>query len=407
MFIFYIRVGFIVIIQMGITLSICFVLYQKFGFLIALGALVPLAIVMGWLVQYFLEFIWPSGDLYEKTQVMNDIKTHLAEKNGAKMVYPSVGVKDDEIRVYSRRHQVDKVDNVVLDALKRWNYEVEHSEIVAGWHYYSILPADTWYSPPVVDQPSFPSFPIAFNRRGRLIFADVTEPHLLLGGSSGKGKSTLIRSMFTNMRSLYGDSFEVFGWDGKAGLELDGIADMAFKTVEEWVAWMDTVQSDMDRRLEVLRSHNKRGWAELPPEIWTGENKWRIFVIDECADAFDTLISYYITKGEKKGEAERKAYAVVAALLRKGRAVGYRVILATQRTDADVIPGELRAQLGARVILGVPDATSARVIMGQAAPEDYDKIIKAPPGECLVSAPGKYGTDGEWVKCRVYKDFQV
>ena len=61
-----------------------------------------------------------------------------------------------------------------------------------------------------------------------------------------------------------------------------------------------------------------------------------------------------------------------------GRAAGVHLVLATQRPDAEVITGQIRANMGGIVAFRVANATNSRVVLGQKGAENLKDI-----GRCL------------------------
>ncbi|TMC07685.1 MAG: hypothetical protein E6J41_15750 [Chloroflexi bacterium] len=61
--------------------------------------------------------------------------------------------------------------------------------------------------------------------------------------------------------------------------------------------------------------------------------------------------------------------ALLIRLCRLGRAAGIHVIGATQRPDADAVPGQLKANLPATMAFRVRDPVNSRVLLGDGNPQ--------------------------------------
>jgi DNA segregation ATPase FtsK/SpoIIIE-like protein len=60
--------------------------------------------------------------------------------------------------------------------------------------------------------------------------------------------------------------------------------------------------------------------------------------------------------------------ASLTRICRLGRAAGVHVIAATQRPDADAVPGQLKANLPATMAFRVRDAVNSRILLGDGNP---------------------------------------
>ena len=92
--------------------------------------------------------------------------------------------------------------------------------------------------------------------------------------------------------------------------------------------------------------------------------KRRIFACDEVAEVLDKT---GLSPEEKKliSQIENK----LSIIARQGRAFGIHLILATQRPDANLIPGQIRTNLGCR-ICGRADNILSQIILDSTAAAD-------------------------------------
>jgi S-DNA-T family DNA segregation ATPase FtsK/SpoIIIE len=91
-------------------------------------------------------------------------------------------------------------------------------------------------------------------------------------------------------------------------------------------------------------------------------------VVDELAELVDLV----------PGADER-----LRRLARKARACGIHLIVATQRPDAVILDGQIRANVPVRISLAVNKATESRIILDEQGAENLPK-----PGDALVRQHG-------------------
>lgn len=96
----------------------------------------------------------------------------------------------------------------------------------------------------------------------------------------------------------------------------------------------------------------------------TGENLKRlIFACDEVAEVLDKA------QRERVGQIESR----VATIVRLNRAFGIHLILATQRPDAQLIPGQIRDNLDCRICGRAERVLSELVLDSTATAEQISK----------------------------------
>lgn len=95
-----------------------------------------------------------------------------------------------------------------------------------------------------------------------------------------------------------------------------------------------------------------------------------IVIIDEFADLVQSL-----------GNKDRKQFEEnVGRLAQRTRSVGIHLVVATQRPDMKVIPGNLKNNLDCRVAFRLASGTDSRVILDKTGAEDLlgagDMLLK-------------------------------
>jgi S-DNA-T family DNA segregation ATPase FtsK/SpoIIIE len=90
----------------------------------------------------------------------------------------------------------------------------------------------------------------------------------------------------------------------------------------------------------------------------------RIFiVVDECAMLTDSGV------GKEAKQISAQIVDKLSTIARMGRAVGIHLIIATQRPDANAVPGSIKSNLDCR-ICGKADTILSGIILGDGRADD-------------------------------------
>ena len=188
-------------------------------------------------------------------------------------------------------------------------------------------------------------------------------PHILLGGSTGSGKSVLLKLLL--MQSLYKGA-EVYIADFKGGVDFPKV----WHTKCRMCFTEDDLLYTLNQLVAVLESR-KRQLAETGcPNLdtynkATGEGLPRlIFACDEMAEVLDKTGRSKEDK-ERLGQVENK----LSTIARLGRAFGLHLILSTQRPDATILPGQIKNNLDFRVC-GRADNVLSQIILDNTSAAD-------------------------------------
>ncbi len=209
--------------------------------------------------------------------------------------------------------------------------------------------------------------PLGEDRFGNIIdldFSNSLSPHLLIGGTTGSGKSEALNVLLYGLVNFYSaKELRLLLVDPK-GTELLGFSNAPH--LEGVISWDDTdalallkmAVVEMQSRYEKLRESGTRSIAEYNLKASEVDRlPWWLVVLDEYAD----LTSDPSMKKEIESELKR--------LAQKARAAGIHVIIATQKPSAEVISTNLRANLPAQLALRVKSSTESRVIMDDSGAE--------------------------------------
>ncbi|MCR4693179.1 MAG: DUF87 domain-containing protein [Firmicutes bacterium] len=196
-------------------------------------------------------------------------------------------------------------------------------------------------------------------------------PHILLGGSTGSGKSVLLKLL---IMQCVKKGAEVYIADFKGGVDFLPVWHRKCNIItdeNELVEILQTIVDELERRKEILRDS---GYAN----IWEYNRnnliqlKRVVFACDEVAEILDkTGLS------KEKKDIVSNIENKLSIIARQGRAFGIHLILATQRPDANILTGQIRSNIDFRVC-GRADNILSQIILDSTAAAD--KIPKDSQG---------------------------
>ena len=185
-------------------------------------------------------------------------------------------------------------------------------------------------------------------------------PHGLIAGTTGSGKSELLRSLVAGMAAAASPQHLTFVLvDYKGGATFDACAALphvvgVITDLDEHLAdrALRSLQAELRRREGVLRTHGVADLAELRIAAPAVVLPRLVVVIDE----FAALVA----------EQPQFLHALVG-VAQRGRSLGVHLLLATQRPNG-VISDDIRANTNLRLALRVHDTADAIDVVGIATP---------------------------------------
>lgn len=210
------------------------------------------------------------------------------------------------------------------------------------------------------------TFALGIDIGGQKIVSDLADmPHLLIGGSTGQGKSVCMNSLIVSMLYKYSPEELRFILVDPKRVEFTVYNKMPHLMINEIVCEPEKAINvfnwlikEMERRFVLFSEYGVRdimGYNKAIDTATTQKLPRIVMVVDEVAD----LMQY------NKSEIEQR----IQKLAQKARAAGIHLVLATQRPSVDVITGVIKANFPARIALRVTAAADARTIMQQGGPE--------------------------------------
>lgn len=224
--------------------------------------------------------------------------------------------------------------------------------------------------------------PLGEDRFGEVIklnFSSSNCPHLLIGGTTGSGKSEALNTILYGMVEHYSaeelklmlidpkgtelNDFEYYPHlIGRIGFDDDDALELLKQAVEE-----------MQSRYKQFKAKNVRSLPDYNAKVSKEERiSWWVLVLDEYAD----LTSDKEMKKDIEAELKR--------LAQKARAAGIHLIIATQKPSGDVISTNLRSNLPAQLALRVKNGIESRVILDEQGAE-----VLNGKGDAYLKSEGK------------------
>jgi S-DNA-T family DNA segregation ATPase FtsK/SpoIIIE len=209
--------------------------------------------------------------------------------------------------------------------------------------------------------------PIGENHLGDLVsinFSSANSPHLLIGGTTGSGKSEALNTILEGLTKHYSEKELQLQLIDPKSTELLRFEDVPHLVgiigykAEEAIKLLKNAVDEMETRYARFREARTNSLPKFN-QLSKPEDRlpWRVIVLDEYADLTSDA-------GDKK-EIE----ALLKRLAQKARAAGIHVIIATQKPSSEVISTSLRSNLPAQLALRVKSATESRVIMDESGAE--------------------------------------
>ena len=146
---------------------------------------------------------------------------------------------------------------------------------------------------------------------------------------------------------------DYFTFEGVPHLE-DGIIDNQEKSIQK----MGELVDEMNRRYGVLRANKVKNIFELHEKADATEHFPFLWVVH------DEFAEWMLTETYAEAVSE-----IVSRLGVKARAAGIYLVFAAQRPDANVMPMQLRANLGNRLVLRVDSEGTSIIALGEKGAE--------------------------------------
>ena len=199
-------------------------------------------------------------------------------------------------------------------------------------------------------------------------------PHILIGGSTGSGKSVLLKLL---LMQCVKKGAEVYIADFKGGVDFPPVWHEKCEIItepDELTEILETIVSELKHRKILLKESACPNIDEYN-KITDKRLNRIILACDEIAEVLDKT---GLSKEEKA--VVQKAENLLSVIARQGRAFGIHLILATQRPDANILSGQIKNNIDYRVC-GRADNILSQIILDKA--DANDRVPKNAQGRFL------------------------
>lgn len=202
----------------------------------------------------------------------------------------------------------------------------------------------------------FLPFLLGENDEGKPMWVDMAKnPHLLIAGTTGSGKSVLLHTLIANaakrrdVKLFLVDTKRVeFNIYNKANNLVKSVSN----TYQDAMEKLEFLNRLMEERYKYMAKEGVQGIEYMKTPLLKN-----LLIIDEAAD---------LMLHDKKSKAFE---SLVAKLAQKARAAGIYMIFATQRPSVDVFTGVIKANFPARLSCKVTSKVDSKVILDKQGAE--------------------------------------
>ncbi|ATW50573.1 P-loop NTPase family protein [Streptomyces peucetius] len=225
------------------------------------------------------------------------------------------------------------------------------------------VPAPAWPLAKSGAASLFKPLPFGTDQRGRNVDLTLMYDNVLIGAMPGMGKTFSLRTPL--LAAALDVTAELLIWELKGTGDLDPLKKVAADygsgpDDDTCAATLDSIRyvyKDLERRAKVISSLPKDKCPEnkVIPSLAANRSLGLhplVLAIDECQELFSH---------DKYG---KEAGALCTAIIKRGRALGVILLLATQRPDKDSLPPAISANVGTRFCLRVMGQIENDMILG-------------------------------------------
>lgn len=249
-----------------------------------------------------------------------------------------------------------------------WIYQWESAKGIVVCQPINHLPTMANY--PGSEKYEWSTIPLGVGSAGEVTVDLTKTPHMLVCGSTGSGKSVLQRNLIFHCIQ-HNDMWRFLGVDVKR-VELTPFKRYK-KTVlgiganlEDGVEIVRYAKEIMNTRYQEMEDKGVNHFKDLiDPE--TGKPPYAVMLMIDEAFMFMSPEGAKTDEGKMRDQLHGEASTILGDIARLGRASGVHLVLATQRPDATVIKGELKANLDIRIAAGRLDSTPSMMVLDSGA----------------------------------------
>ena len=236
---------------------------------------------------------------------------------------------------------------------------------------------------------------------GNFVIDDLSKmPHLLVGGTTGSGKSVAINGMIMSilMRATPAEvrfimidpkRVEFTPYNGIPHLYVPVVTEC--KEAASALAW---AVAEMEKRLKVFAKVGARNISQYNKKAQDG-----MMIGDEPAEQLPYIVIVIDELADLMMNVGKEVEASISRLAQLARAAGIHMIIATQRPSTNVVTGLIKANITTRIALNVASGIDSRVILDTTGAESLigngDMLYSKPEYPKPVRLQGCYTAPSE------------
>jgi len=196
-----------------------------------------------------------------------------------------------------------------------------------------------------------------------------TQPHMLIGGSTGAGKSVFLEMLIAALAVLKTPAeLEMILVDTK---RLDLTLFRGLQHVSEVVTEVSRLHDLLDSLIGLVRQRTTEmeGIARNIREFTHTKMDYKLLIIDELADVLEQDKQIYGTTSKQRDDRPT-IESKLKTLTQISRAAGVHVIAATQRPSVGVLKGDIKVNFPMRLSFKLPTGVDSITVLGEAGAEN-------------------------------------
>jgi DNA segregation ATPase FtsK/SpoIIIE, S-DNA-T family len=207
-----------------------------------------------------------------------------------------------------------------------------------------------------------------------------TAPHLLVGGTTGSGKSVCLNALIVSLlRGPSRKQLQLCLIDPKRvefepyGRMTNLFSGSVITDVQQAHVALEELVIEMEARTQLIAKTGARDLAEAHGQGRMQDVHYIVVVVEELADLLMQA---------------RDLEEPLIRLAQKARATGIHLVLATQRPDSATFSGLLRSNIPCRIALTVQKSSESKIILDEVGAEKLtghgDMLVRTPLGTSRV-----------------------
>ena len=230
---------------------------------------------------------------------------------------------------------------------------------------------------------------------GAVVMADLTEvPHLLIGGTTGSGKSTCLKAIIASFLCTYPPSNLQLLMIDPLAVELrdyNGLPHLFAPVVTrsaQALNTLDTIDRVIDRRYQIFSELQARDIIAYNEKLVQSGQDEIPFIVIAIDNVFDLMTT-----------APQELEQLISRMARRARGAGVHLILSTPRPDTEALSGSIKANFPGRIAFRVMGPAESRLILDRAGADELlgqgDMLYKAPHSTELQRVQGILVSEAE------------